>query len=121
MDDLNRLRQDARLTVTEVCDLFGVNRRTWYNWATKKAPKHIPDYLQLKAGWINATAWAGWRMIKDQLHAPTGHVVNPEDFHIMPLLYATIEALERTIKDLKTPSNVVQFPRHRHRDYQDTS
>lgn len=68
--DLVNLRQDARLSVREVCEFLGRSRSTWKRWNRQGPPAWAVRALRLRAGYLDELGWIGWRLVRGLLVAP---------------------------------------------------
>lgn len=111
-----------------ICHFLGIDRRTLARWESGR--HRIPRMALIAlavgaAGELDAIAdthgaWAGWRIIRDQLVSPENVVFTPGDLRALPYLWALLaefrrqrrEAADAEIPGLGTEfSNVVPFRR----------
>lgn len=68
--ELEWLRFDARLTKEEVLEVTGRSERTWRRWKAEGIPKWVVELLRLRAGYLDALGWIGWRIENGYIFAP---------------------------------------------------
>ena len=68
--ELSSLRMEAGLTHDELRVFLGRTDRTLRRWRVDGLPDWARTMLQLKAGYLDALGWSGWRVIHGELYAP---------------------------------------------------
>lgn len=70
MSELNEARRDAGLSVVEAAAYLGRSQRTWRRWQASGAPRWAIEALRLRAGYLDALGWHGWKIHKGEIYAP---------------------------------------------------
>ena len=82
MEELNEARRDAGLSVGDACAWLGRSERTWRRWERHGAPRWAIEALRLRAGFLDALGWPGWRLVQGELYAPElRHGFRPGDIY----------------------------------------
>ena len=61
---------EARLTWDELQTFLGRTSRTLRRWKTAGMPEWARNLLRLRAGYLDALGWKGWRLVDGELYAP---------------------------------------------------
>lgn len=54
----------------ELAPFLGRTERTLRRWRAEGMPDWARTLLQLRAGYLDALGWAGWRLFNGELYAP---------------------------------------------------
>jgi len=61
---------EAGLTEPQLRAFLGRTDRTLRRWRVEGMPDWARTLLQLRAGYLDALGWSGWRLFKGELYAP---------------------------------------------------
>jgi len=64
------LRMEAGLSPAQLRAFLGRSTRTLERWRRVGVPHWARALLQLRAGYLDALGWPGWRIVNGELYAP---------------------------------------------------
>lgn len=68
--ELTALYLEAGLTWNGLQTFLGRSERTLRRWRHSGPPRWVRELLRLRAGYLDARGWKGWRLVDGEIYAP---------------------------------------------------